>query len=253
MTFPAPPWRPAAPRRTRPAKAPLTRDQIVQAGLRLVATEGIDAVSMRRPAAEFDTGPSSLYAHVQNKDELLQLMFDEICGDVPVPVPDPEHWREQIKELSRAGYAAMVAHGDIARAALATIPTGPNAMRVSDAMLGIMLAGGVPALIASIALDRIFLYIVADAFESSLYRDRVGSSDAEISAYFEVLTEQLATYYEGLPADRYPNLRKYARELVNGDGRRRFEFGLDMLVDGLDRYIEKPVTPDREKSGPIGQ
>jgi AcrR family transcriptional regulator len=243
MTFPAPPWRPGSPRRSRPAKAPLTREQIVQAGLRLVATEGIAAVSMRRLAAEFDTGPSSLYAHVANKDELLQLMFDEICGDVAIPVPDPEHWREQIKELSRAGYAAMVAHGDIARAALATIPTGPNAMRVSDAMLSIMLAGGVSPWAAGIALDRIFLYMVADAYESSLFRERVGSSDEEMSAYFDVLTEQLATYYEGLPADRYPNLRKYARELVHGDGRRRFEFGLDMLVDGLDRYIDKPGDP----------
>jgi AcrR family transcriptional regulator len=248
MTFPAPPWRPGSPRRSRPAKAPLTREQIVRAGLRLVATEGIAAVSMRRLAAEFDTGPSSLYAHVQNKDELLQLMFDEICGDVPVPVPDPEHWREQIKELSRAGYAAMVAHGDIARAALATIPTGPNAMRVSDAMLSIMLAGGVSPWAAASALDRIFLYMVADAYESSLFRERVGSSDEEMSAYFEVLTEQLATYYEGLPADRYPNLRKYARELVNGDGRQRFEFGLDMLVDGLDRYIEKPGEPTTPSS-----
>jgi AcrR family transcriptional regulator len=252
MTLPAPPWRPGPPRRTRPAKAPLTREQIVRAGLRLVTTEGIDAVSMRRLAAEFDTGPSSLYAHVANKDELLQLMFDEICADVPIPVPDPERWPEQIKDLCRAGYAAMVAHGDIARAALATIPTGPNAMRVSEAMLGIMLAGGVPPLIASIALDRMFLYIVADAYESSLYRDRIGSSEAEVAAYFKVMTDQLVTYYQALPADQYPNLREHARALVDGDGRRRFEFGLDMLVDGLDKYV---VAGDsgREKSGPIGQ
>jgi AcrR family transcriptional regulator len=243
MTLPAPPWRPGSPRRVRPVKTPLTREQIVQAGLRLVATEGIAAVSMRRLAAEFDTGPSSLYAHVTNKDELLQLMFDEICGDVPTPEPDPAHWQDQIKQMSRDGYAAMVAHGDIARAALATIPTGPNAMRVSDAMLGVMLAGGVPPLVASMALDRIFLYIVADAFESSLYRDRVGSTEEEMTAYFEVLTEQLAAYYEDLPEDRYPNLRKHARDLVDGDGRQRFEFGLDMLVDGLERYVEKPVDP----------
>jgi AcrR family transcriptional regulator len=238
MTFPDSPWRPGLRPRPRLAKAPLTREQIIAAGLRLVAAEGIDAVSMRRLAAEFDTGPSSLYAHVANKDELLQLMFDEICADVPIPAePDPEHWKDQIKQLCRDSYAAMVAHGDIARAALATIPTGPHAMRVSEAMLGIMLAGGVPPAVASIALDRIFLYIVADAYESSLYRDRIGSTEEEMRIYFEGLKERLASYYEALPEDRYPNLRKHARVLVEGDGRQRLEFGLDMIIDGLDRYV----------------
>jgi AcrR family transcriptional regulator len=239
MTYPAPPWRPSSPRRTRPAKAPLTRDEIVAAGLRIVTAEGIAAVSMRRLAAEFDTGPSSLYAHVANKDELLKLMFDEICADVPIPVPDPERWQEQIRQIARDGYEAMVAHGDIARAALATIPIGPHAMRVSDAMLGVMVAGGLPPTIAGMALDRIFLYIVADAYESSLFRERVGSTDAEMRAYFDVLTQQLVTYYEDLPESEYPHLRKHARALVGGDGKRRFEFGLDMLVDGLVKYVEK--------------
>src|SRR3954468_12141840 len=101
----------------RPAKAPLSRDQIVQAALRIVKVEGIDGVSMRRIAAEFDTGPSSLYAHVTNKDELLQLMFEEICGLVEGPALDPPRWKEQIKELARAGHQAMIDHNDLARAA----------------------------------------------------------------------------------------------------------------------------------------
>jgi AcrR family transcriptional regulator len=237
--LPVPPWRRTAPKRANVTRPPLSQDQIVDAGLRIVTEEGIDAVSMRRIAAVFHTGASSLYAHVANKDELLQLMFDRICGDVPIPQPDPEHWQEQVKQLARDGYAAMVAHGDLARAALATIPTGPNAMRVSDAMLGIMLAGGLPPQVASWALDRIFLYIVADAYESSLYRARIGASEQDIAAYFDVFTEQLASYYEAMPADRYPHLRTHARDLVSGDGMQRFEFGLDMLIDGLAKYVEK--------------
>src|SRR3954451_7639910 len=141
------PWRPGSIRRPkpeRPAKTPLTRAQIVQAGLRIVQREGIDGVSMRRISAEFETGPSSLYAHVTNKDELLQLMFDEGCGLVAVPEPAPPRWKEQVKELARAGHQALIDHNDLARAALATIPTGPNALRISNAMFGMMLAGHVP-------------------------------------------------------------------------------------------------------------
>jgi AcrR family transcriptional regulator len=234
--LPVPPWRRTPPKRAGVSRPPLSQDQIVDAGLRIVTEEGIEAVSMRRIAAVFHTGASSLYAHVANKDELFQLMFDRICADVPIPEPDPANWREQIKQLARDGYATMIAHGDIARAALATIPTGPNALRVSEAMLGLMLSGGIPPQVAGWALDRLFLYIVADAFESSLYRERVGSSEEQIAAYFHTLTEQLATYYESLPVARYPNLRKHARDLVVGDGAARFEFGLDMLIDGLDKY-----------------
>lgn len=235
--LPVPPWRSFTPPRARTVKVPLTRDQIVKAGLRIVAVEGIDAASMRRLAAEFDTGPSSLYAHVANKDELIQLMFDEICAEVELPEPDPARWQEQIKEIARNGHAAMAAHGDIARAALATIPTGPNALRISEAMLGTMLAGGLPPGVAGWALDRIFLYISADAYEGSLYRTRYGGTDADVAGFWAGFSEQLATYYEELPADRFPHLRANARALIGGDDDARFEFGLTMLIDGLTPYV----------------
>jgi AcrR family transcriptional regulator len=230
------PWRQQKP--GRPAKAALTRDQIVQAALRIVKTEGIEAVSMRRIAAEFETGPSSLYAHVANKDELLQLMFDEMCGTITVPEPDPARWQEQVKELARAGYQAMLDHNDLARAALATIPTGPNAMRVSDAMLGMMLSGGVPARIAAWALDRIFLYITADAYEYSIWRGHVKEAGTDKDTFLEQLSADLVAYYAELPEETYPYLRKHAAEMVgNTNGTDRFEFGLDMIVGGLGRYV----------------
>lgn len=238
------PWRPGSPRRAQPERAtkiPLTRAQIVRAGLRIVQAEGIDAVSMRRIAAEFDTGPSSLYAHVTNKDELLQLMFDEMCALVPIPKLEPGRWKEQIKELARSGYRAMLDHNDLARAALATIPSGPNAMRVSDAMLGMMLAGGIPARVAAWALDRIFLYIVADAYENSIWRAEVAGTGTDKETFIAQLTADLAAYYEQLPEDQYPNLRRHAQDMVAGGGGERFEFGLDQLVDGLDKYISTPA------------
>lgn len=230
------PWRPGSLRRPPPersAKIPLARSQIVRAALRIVQAEGIDAVSMRRVAGEFATGPSSLYAHVANKDELLQLMFDEMCRLIPLPAqPDPATWKEQLKEIARAGYRIMLEHKDLARAALGTIPTGPNALRISEAMLGIVLSGGVPAQVASWVLDRLFLYIVADAFEYSIWRDEVPNA-----LTVEQLSSDMRAYYEQLPAEQFPHIRRYAGELVSGDTAERFEFGLDLLIDGLDRYV----------------
>ena len=235
------PWRPGSPRRAipeRPSKIPLTRDQIVQAALRIVRTEGIDGVSMRRIAAEFDTGPSSLYAHVTNKDELLQLMFDEICALVPIPQVEPGRWKEQIKELSLASHRIMLDHNDLARAALATIPTGPNAMRISDTLLGLMVGGGVPPRIAGWALDRIFLYITADAYELSIWRANVIAAGSDKETFLEQMSTDLQAYYAELPAQTFPHLSKYATELVSGTANDdRFAFGLDLIVEGLDHYV----------------
>jgi hypothetical protein len=50
------------------------------------------------------------------------------------------------------------------------------------------------------------------------------------------MTEQLVEYYQKLPTDRFPYLNKYERDLVGGDGEERFEFGLDMLIDGIARH-----------------
>ncbi|WP_433724145.1 TetR/AcrR family transcriptional regulator [Actinoplanes sp. CA-051413] len=240
--LPLPPWRRTVPKRPRPAKAPLSQDEIVDAGLRIVLEEGIEAVSMRRLAAVFDTGASSLYAHVANKEELLHLMFDRICGQVEVLAPDPEHWQEQIKEMCRRGHALMAKYNDIARAALATVPSGPNALRMSEAMLAIMLAGGVPPQVAAWSLDRLFLYIVADAYENSLHQLNLveGQSTRE---YFDTFVGQLTDYYTNLPADRFPNIRAHAAVLTAGSGDERFEFGLDMLIDGLSRYTDRTVDP----------
>ncbi|MFI5894388.1 TetR/AcrR family transcriptional regulator [Actinoplanes sp. NPDC051513] len=223
----------------RTAKAPLSRDQIVQAALRIVKVEGIDGVSMRRIAAEFDTGPSSLYAHVTNKDELLQLMFDEICGLMPIPVLEPARWKEQILEMARAGHQVLLDHNDLARAALATIPTGPNALRISEAMLGTMLAGGVPPRVASWAMDRIFLYITADAYEMSIWRGEVGVAGSGRENFVVELGNDLVSYFEQLPEEEFPNLRKHAKDMVGGGTDERFELGLAMLVDGLDKYVTK--------------
>ena len=235
--LPLPPWRRVVPKRPRATKAPLTQDQIVDAGLRIVMVEGIEAVSMRRVAAVFDTGASSLYAHVANKDELLQLMFDRICAEVEVPEPEPDRWQEQIREMARGCHAVMTKYNNISRAALATVPSGPNALRLSEGMLAVMLAGRVPPQVAAWSLDRLFQYVVADAYENSLHMQnrRDGQDTRE---YFEGFVAQLRNYYSNLPADRFPNIRAHATTLTSGSGDDRFEFGLDLLIDGLDRYID---------------
>src|SRR6202451_2217076 len=84
-------------RRERPAKPALSRAGIVAAALTVMRAEGLDRVTMRRLAAELDTGAASLYVYVRNTAELHAAMLEELLGQIDLsPVTAPGDWRERL-------------------------------------------------------------------------------------------------------------------------------------------------------------
>jgi AcrR family transcriptional regulator len=215
--------------RDRPAKAPLSVDAVVDAGLRVLRAEGIDAVSMRRVAAELDTGAASLYVYVADRNELQELVFDAAIGTIELPPVDAEHWREQLKELARR-MVKMMSEGfpGIAYLAMAHIPTGENAMRGVETMLALLKAGGATDEAAGYAADLLSLYVTAIAYEESLYRKLYSDPDHEMRE-----VEQLAARFAALDPERFPTMAAIGPAMTRGDGAERFELGLDVLINGL--------------------
>jgi AcrR family transcriptional regulator len=212
--------------RRRPA---LTREAIVDAALAIVDAEGVDAVSMRRVADALGTGPASLYAHVENKDELLELVLDKVIGEVPLFDPASTlPWTELIKQYMRDGRAVFTTHKDIARAAVGRIPMGPNGLRVNDSWVGALRKAGLPPRLVGLAPDLFALYIVAVSVEEGAVAT-LGLSEERIGAYFD----EVRAFFAGLSPQEYPNLSAMASELTDVGGEGRFEFGLDVLVRGL--------------------
>src|SRR5262249_2159163 len=142
--LPAPPWQRVPQRPAGRRRDPLTQDAIVQTAIRLLDQQGLDALSMRRIGEELDTGAASLYWHVGSKDGLLDLIFADVVGEVDVPEPEPDRWQEQLKEVARATRAVILRHNDIVRISIGRIPMGPNGLRVSEGLFGILRAGGIP-------------------------------------------------------------------------------------------------------------
>jgi AcrR family transcriptional regulator len=237
VEVPVPPWR--TPPKAAPVRVPITQDAIVTAALRILDAENLDAVSMRRVAQELDTGPASLYAHVANKQELLDLMYDRVVGEIPLPgAPDPARWQQQARDLLIDMHRGLSAHSDIARAALANIPSGPNALRVTEKLLQILLAGGVPAQAAAWFLDRISLYVSADAYEGTLWPAHLTGDPTEFVG-------SLQDYLRSLPAEQFPAVISHVEQLTAGGPGERFLFGLDLMLGGLAALI----TTDAARSG----
>jgi AcrR family transcriptional regulator len=213
----------AAPRRQ------LTRDAIVEAALQLLDREGLDAISMRRVAQALDTGAASLYQHVGNKDELVTLVFDRVTGEVPLPEEaDPARWQEQLRDALTNVWRAMIAHRGIAAVAIGSIPSGPNALAFTERLTGIVLAGGLSKQQCSWAVDNLFKFVTADAYEQSLF-----ASDGVEEAHYD----EIQDYFRALPPERFPNITSMLDELFTGGGEQRFAFGLDMMIAGLGAMV----------------
>jgi TetR/AcrR family transcriptional regulator, tetracycline repressor protein len=223
---PAPPWLRARARRARP---PLSREAIVDAALRVLDRQGAAGLSMRRIAEELGTGPGAIYWHVENKEQLIQLVFDRVIAELPLPEPDPEGWQEQLKQAARDERAVMQRHPGIAQLSFGRVPIGPNAVRYFEWHLSVLRAGGVPDRIAALAGDLINLWVGAFAYEESLGMRTPAGSEAPVEDFIAEMREYLAA----LPADRFPNLVELADEIMAPGLDERFEFGLDILVGGL--------------------
>jgi AcrR family transcriptional regulator len=216
-------------RRDRPAKPALSRDAIVDAALDIVRAEGVEALSMRRVAQALDTGAASLYVYVANRDELHELLFDAAVATVATEEVDPQRWREQLKALVGRMVKTMVEDfPGLALLAMAKIPIGDNALRVTDNMLALLKAGGVGDQAAAYAADLISMYATAIAYEQSLYATLYSDPDHE-----QREIERIAQRFASLDPMRFPTLAALAPALTRGDGDERFELGLDVIVNGL--------------------
>jgi AcrR family transcriptional regulator len=225
----APPVTPAGRHRStrdRPAKAPLSEDAVVDAALAILQSEGLEAVTMRRVAAALDTGAASLYVYVANRDGLLQAMLDRVTATIELEPPDPSRWRAQLHSLLQRMHRALVAHPGLATLTLEDPPTTEVVLRLTENLLGILLAGGIDPQDAAWACDVFVSLETAIASEDDVRRAR-GRGDRS-----EQVDDVLKTF-TALPPDRFPLLTAHAAEMVAGDHDERFRFAVDVVVDGL--------------------
>ena len=229
--LPEPP-RPGAPRKGTRKRRTLNREAIVDVALAIVDEHGLAGLSMRNVAERLETGPASLYAHVANKDELTELVYDRVLGEIELPEPDGKNWEKQLKIALRAMYDVLIAHRDIAYASLARIPLGPNMLAKSEQFLAILHAGGVPDRVIGLATDFVSLAINSLAYEQSLYPPE--ASEEEIQEYYD----RVHDYFGSLPAERFPLLVGMSDAMVEPGAEERLEFALDVLVEGVAALAE---------------
>lgn len=217
------------------ARVPLSRERVLDAAARLADTAGIEALTMRSLAQDLGVEAMSLYHHVANKDEILDGIVGVVVGEIVDAVDDlgsegEGDWKAAMRARILTARRVMLRH----RWAPAVIETrasmNPAVVLYFEGLLGIMRRGGFSYDLAHHALHA--LGSRALGFTQELFQP----ADDEDP---DVTPDLLAAM-----ADSLPHLVGMLAEIAHDDpestlgwcdDQSEFEFGLDLILDGLDR------------------
>jgi AcrR family transcriptional regulator len=222
-----------------PARETLSREQIVQAAMETLDTEGLAGLSMRKLAAKLGSGATSLYWHVPTKDDLIDLLIDEIWGEIDVPDPELAGWRNGAMLFGHSLRAAVLRHPWLPEVMYTRPSMGPNALTLGSRGLVLFGAAGFSDLEVDYAMGSVMSYVLGTASAEVATREMGKKSGRSLEEWAGELLHQA----EAASADEHPQMlesvrRRAARDIGTAltDS---FVFGLDALLDGLEARLEK--------------
>lgn len=162
-------------------KPAITVGRIVEAALVIVEREGYDAFDDAACCGGVADRAGVAVCARAHKNALEGLLVGVLMGRLSHPVPDPACWEGQVLQVCAQLRDQYLRYPGIARAALSAAALGLDALRVSESLLAIVLAGGVAPRDAAWANDAMLLYVGAYCLEASLHRDSVADTDGEWS------------------------------------------------------------------------
>jgi AcrR family transcriptional regulator len=219
--------------RTAPA---LSRAEIVDAAIAIADAEGADAISMRRIAQVLRAGTMSLYWHVANKEQLLDLMLDALIGEVEVPEPSGD-WRTDLRTQAHNERATLLRHAWVMDFLGGRPPLGPNTLLHMDRMLGALDGLGLDMTTAVDVLGTIQTYVMGSVLRE-MQEARVRRDEERADVTPEVWAPMRNAWRNRLEADgRFTRVVRFLDADIDPDAEEtrdeRFEFGLDCVIDGI--------------------
>jgi AcrR family transcriptional regulator len=213
----------------RERRLPLSRDRVLRAAVEVADRGGLGALTMRRLGQELGVEAMSLYKHVANKDEILDGLAEIVVGEIELPAPG-EDWRPAMRRRATSARAVFARHSWAASVLESRRNPGPATLRYYDAVIGNLRGAGFPVALAAHA------FALLDGFLR-------GFTGQEQTLSFDTpaeLTEVTGSILASFPAEEYPHLAEMAVEHILKPGydfADEFEFGLDLILDGLERLL----------------
>lgn len=211
------------------ARKPLSREEILRTGLRLVDQEGLDALTMRKLAQVLGVDPMTIYRHVENKEALLSGLAEALWAEVELP--DDPSWEALLRSLARS--LRNLAHDHPhAYILLCQPPTLPTALlRLFDGALRRLQQAGFERKRAAEILNAVNSYALGYALMelAALPLNQSAQPTTPTTDF-----ERIAQVMRAIPRETPPQLAEVAYLMcVDCDLDAQFTFGLDLLLTGL--------------------
>jgi AcrR family transcriptional regulator len=220
------------PVRDEPDRARLSKHAVVSRALVLADSEGLNALTIRRLAAELGVTPMALYWHFRSKEELLKGLSDQVWSEIDVNVDASASWSQQLRGLLESLVSMLRAHPSAPHLVLEHDKSSPAAIKVIEITLEVLRSAGFdPAAASEIARGALWqglaLVLGECGFESGIDPPLPAAERAERQRTGQV---RLAT----LPIATYPRLVECALPMTSTDPEFHYRFGIDLFIAGVE-------------------
>jgi AcrR family transcriptional regulator len=205
----------------------LTRERVVAEALAAIAEDGVQALTMRRLAARLGVVPGALYHHVRDKQQLQDLVLDNVLAEIDIRSDPSLDWTGQLKLLAHRLRQVLEDHPGVAAILKTRDPLGPHSLALAEAFLGPLQAAGFGDREAGLAFFLLVDYTIGFAvggLPASVNEQRVRDPATRT---------QLHQFFRSLPPDRFPALVALGEHVWVDNRDERFRAGLQVLLDGL--------------------
>src|ERR671914_871305 len=219
-------------------RVPLSKERVLHAAVALAARDGIESLTMRKLADELGVGAMSLYYYVPNKEQLVDGMVDIVFGEIEPPTTDVD-WKTAMRRRAISTREALNRHRWAVGLMESPTTPAPASLRLHNAVLGCLREAGfsIELTIQAYSVQDAYIYGFALQEKSIPFEDAEGAA-AVAEAQYKEYDELEAERQLGELAEAFP----YLAEVVVGhvakvgyDFASSFEYGLDLILEGLER------------------
>ncbi|MFC4057926.1 TetR/AcrR family transcriptional regulator [Planomonospora corallina] len=228
----------------RAPRASLSRERVLEAAAHVADERGVAAVTMRKVAEHLGVEAMSLYYHVANKDEILDGVVDLVFGEIELPSGEAD-WKTAMRRRAASARRVLARHPWALGLMESRRNPGPATLRHHDAVIGSLRAAGFPIGMAAHAFSAIDSYVYGFVLQESNLPFRTPEELGDVA-------ESIA---RRMPEGVYPHLAEMMAEHALQPGYAyadEFEFGLDLVLDGLERILHAPDGPAGAAAEPLG-
>lgn len=207
----------------RPA---LSRERVIQAAVALADADGVEGLTIRKLAAELGVKPMTIYYYVPTKEAIVDGMVDLVFSEIALPPTDTD-WKTAMRQRSTSARSVLAAHPWATPLMESRRTPGPATLRHHDAVIGCLRAGGLSIEMTAHAYALIDAFVYGFALQEASLPATAGDD----------MTDLAQSISGAMPAGDYPHLMELTEDHVLQPGYDfglEFDFGLDLILDGLE-------------------